>query len=190
MTLSPLYAQQGLSVVTGVTDFINAGTSAKLASALQKYRNQMIQITAAMNERAISQNEIRTRDASVRLAFAIEATSQADIASANVSAATAGVSGRSVDRQLRGLRGSALRAQAARKEKTRQEMTVHANDRINNRVSAIMQRDITIHEKPSLMFAVGGIAKSLFNNTQDSTPPSEREKTGRTIMDWWQTQTS
>lgn len=187
MTISPLYARQGLTVVTGITDFINAGTSAKLAKAMQKYRNQMIEISAAMNARAISQNEIRTRDASVRLAFAIEVRSQQDIASANVSAAAAGVSGRSVDRQLRGLRGSALAAQAARKEQLRQEMSGHANDRINNRVSAIMQRDIEVHQKPSMMFALGGVAKSLFNNIEDATPPSERGgQNGRTVIDWWQ----
>ena len=187
MTINPLYASAGLTIATGVTDFMNASIASDLASKLQKYRNQMLEITAAMNDRAISQNEIRTRDASVRLAFQNAMTSRADIAKANVSAAAAGVQGRSVDRTLRGLRGSALNAQAARKEQTRQEMSKHASERINNRVSTIMQRDITVHEKPSMMFAIGGIAKGLFENKMDSLTPSEKSnmvKSG-TLLDFF-----
>jgi hypothetical protein len=185
MTLNPLYASYGLTAVQGVTGFINAGTSAKLAAALQKYRNQMLQITRAMNDRAISQNEIRTRDASVRFAFAIEERAAVDQASAEVSAAAAGVQGMSVDRQMRGLRGSALRAHSARKERTRQEMAGHANERINNNVSTIMQRDITVQEKPSLMFHVAGLAKNLFEDREEAKTPSQRKASGGTLLDFF-----
>ena len=186
MTLSPLNAQQGLTIAQGVAGFINDRTSAKLARSLQKYRNQMLEITAAMNARAISQNEIRARDATVRLAFQLEAASARDIGKANVSAAAAGVQGRSVDRQLRGLRGSLLNAHAARKEQVRQTMAGFANDRINNRVSAIMQTDITTHQKPSVMFALGGVAKGLFNNSLEAKTPSERKAiAGGSLLDFF-----
>lgn len=187
MTISPLYAQQGLSIAQGVAGFVNAGTASKLAAAMQKYRNQMLEITRAMNDRAISQNEIRTRDATVRLAFEIALTSEADIASANAGAAAAGVKGRSVDRSLRMLRGSALRAHAARKEQTRQEMAGHANERINNNVSAIMGRGIVVQEKPSLMFAVAGIAQNMFDNSVAEKSLSQKERMARsgTLLDFF-----
>jgi len=192
MTRNPMYAQMGLGVVQGVAGFVQEGIASKLAKSMQKYQNQMRAITASMNRDAILQNEISTRDASRRLQFDLELMAQKDQGAAAVNAAAAGVSGRNVDRQMRGLRGSALRAQAARKKRTSAEMRQHYADRRNNEVSLIIGRDIQVHSRPSVLAHLGGIGKNLFDIHQSNQPPGDRfggggtDPTGDEFVDWWQ----
>jgi len=185
MTVNPMHARMGLSLALGVTDHINQGTAAKLARSLQKYRNEMIKVTAAMNENVTLQNEVNTRDAAIRLQFDLEKRSQADQGTAAVAAAAAGVRGRSVDRTMRGLRRSALFANAARKERLRMEMASHANDRRNIRVGAIMGQDVTVHSKPSVMASMTKLGVNLLQDFDASQP--EGDKIGDRLKRWWET---
>lgn len=184
MTLNPMYASMGLTVGEGVSGFINAGTASKLASSLQKYRNQMLEITAALGRRAISQNEIATRDAGIRISFALEAQSAKDIGAANVSAAAAGVQGGSVNATMRSLRRSAANAHAARKATTKNAMWGYANERVNLNVNAIMGRDITVVPRASLLSSVVGLGKGLLVNYDDAQP--EGDKLGDQLRAWWE----
>lgn len=194
--MNPMYASMGLTVAQGVTGFLNEGIASKLARSMQKFRNEMTMLTAAMNNDVILQNQIRTRDASVALAFDIELRSAKDRGKAEVSAAAAGVSGASVDATMRNLRGSALRAQAARKSRTAQEMQGHAQERRNNNVSAILGRDIQVIARPSALTHLGGIATGLYDNYNDAQPEGDKvgdqmrlifNASGRDTRDsWWQ----
>jgi hypothetical protein len=198
--MNPMYAQMGVSVVQGVAGFVQDRIATKLARSMQKYQQQMRDISAAMNRDTITMNEIATEDASRRLQFDLALRSAKDKGAAAVSAAAAGVSGRNVDSQMRGLRGSALRAQAARKERTAQEMRQHWQERKNNNVSNIMGRDITVHARPSVLAHMGGIGATLFDIHQSNQPPGDRlgadqrdrfgggkiDPTSDGFVDWWQ----
>jgi len=185
-----MHAQMGLSFVQGVTGFANQSIASRLSSKLQKYRNQMVELTGAMNERVINLNEVATRDAGVRAAFAIAAASKRDLGAAEVAAAARGTSGRSVDSTMRGLRRSALAAQAARKLTTSTEMRNHHNERVNNRVSTILGRDIQVHSKPSVLMAGMGVASNMFNTWNANRTPSEQAGLGSSssdqFVDWWE----
>lgn len=192
MTLSPIHAKMGLSFAQGVTGFFNSRIEASLSAKLQKYRNQMSELTGAMNARAITFNEIATRDAGIRAMFAISQASAQNKGAAEVAAAAAGVSGRNVDSTMRGLRRSALLAQAARKMTIRSEMRKHHMDRVNNRVATILNRDITVVQKPSVLMAGLGVAANVFNVWENDRTPSEKAGLGgsssisKNFVDWWQ----
>jgi len=192
MTMNPMYAQMGLGLVQGVTGFVQAGSASRLARDMQRYQNEMRGITAAMNRDVILQNEIATRDAGRALQFDIALRAKRDQGAAAVSAAAAGVSGRNVDKTMRGLRGSALRAHAARKKRTEQEMRQHFQERKNNEISLIMGRDIQVHYRPSALAHMAGIGSNMFNIHQANQPPGDRFGGGRVdptsdeFVDWWQ----
>jgi len=184
MTLPPMYADMGLSVAQGVAGFVQGRIASKLAGDMQKYRNQMLELTAAMTRDTITQNQIATRDASVRAAWAIETASAKDKGAAEVAAAAAGVKGGSVDRQMRGLRRSAQMAHAARKRKRDSEFRAHAQDKRNVAVGATLGRDITVNSKPSMLSSVMGIGTSLVDDFDRHQP--EGDKIGDRMKRWWE----
>lgn len=183
MTAQAAYAQMGLGVATGITNYLNAGIATKLANAMQKHRNAMLRLTAAMGRDVIGMNEIATRDAAVRAGWAIEMSSARDRGSAEVSAAAAGVQGHSVDRTMRGLRRSALMAHAARKKKRDSEFRSHAQERRNLNVQTILGRDITVNAKPSMLMAGMGLGASLYSTYNAAQPKGD--KIGDQIGRWW-----
>lgn len=174
--MNPMYASMGIDIAQGVGGFFEARIASKLAGKLQKYRNEMLQITAAMSQNVNLQNTIATRDANVRVALAVSVTAAEDKGFAEVSAAAAGVRGGSVDRTMRGLRRSAANAQAARKARFSAEMKGHRNELVKMRVSAIMGKDITIQTKPSMLSSIMGLGATL-SDTYDQFQP-EGEKLG------------
>lgn len=193
MTLmNPMYAQMGLGAVQAAAGFVQEGIASKLARSMQKYNNEMRELTAAMNNNVIMRNEIATQDASRRLQFDLSIRAAQDQGAAAVSAAAAGVSGRNVDKQMRHLRGSALRAQAARKQRTKAAMTEHNQERVNNNVSAIIGKDVTVHARPSILSHAAGLGATLFGIHQSNQPPGDRfgggndDPTSDGFVDWWQ----
>lgn len=183
MTINPMYARMGLSIAEGATGFLNQGIAASLQASLQKYRNQMLQISAAMANNAVTHNEISTRDASTRLNFAIQQQAAADQGSAEVAAAAAGVQGGSVDATMRGLRRSAANAQAARQMRAKAEAQAHHQERKNNNISAIFGRDTTPIDRPSLLSSAVGLGTTLLDNYDDYQP--EGDKLGDQLKAWW-----
>jgi len=178
----------GLSFATTVTGFLNDRTATNLARKLQKYRNQMSALTGAMNERAINLNEIATKDAAMRMQWAIAGAARRNQGASEVAAAAAGTSGRNVDSTMRGLRASEQAAQAARRMKANAEMQQHHTERVNNRVNVIMNRDITVHQKPSLLMAGMGLAaqfKTDFDNNQPEGDKLGDRLQAATFKDWW-----
>ncbi len=188
MTMNPMYAQMGLDIGTSVTSFANQSIASSLQAKLQKYRNRMLEVSAAMNRRVITLNEIATRDASIRMSWELQKTGAQDQGSAEVSAAAAGVSGNNVDATMRGLRSSALGAQAARKSRFKQEMRSHFNERINNNVGAIMGKDIQVHSRPSLLSAAIGLGGTLMDTYDADQPDGEKlgDSFEKTTKAWWE----
>jgi len=185
MTINPMYAQMGLSVGQGITSFVNQGIATSLARNLQKYRNRMLEITAAMSRGTITRNEIATEDATRRLSWDLQKKAAQDQAAATVSAAAAGVQGGSVDATMRGLRQSALNAQAARKARYKGEMQQHAQERVNLNVGTIMGESIQVHERPSLLSAAVGLGSNLLDDYDRNQPVGD--KLGDQMKTWWET---
>ncbi len=184
MTLNPMYANMGLSVAQGVAGFVQKGIASKLADDMQKHRNAMIALTAAMTQDTIMMNEISTRDASIRASFSIAQAGARDQGAAEVGAAAAGVKGASVDKTMRGLRRSALMAHAARKSKRDSELRAHAQESRNVAVGAILGKDITVNSKPSALMSIMGVGKNLIEDFDQSQP--EGDKLGDRIKRWWE----
>lgn len=185
MTLvNPMYASMGLSIGEAANSYASGLIASSLANKMRKYRNKMLEITAAMTGNTITLNQIATRDASVRLQFEIAKQAAQDQGSAEVAAAAAGVAGQSVNAAMRGLRSSAAAAQAARKAQRRSEFTAHSQERKNLAMSTLLGKDITITSKPSLMSAAVGLGKSLIDDFDNAQP--EGEKLGDQMKKWWQ----
>lgn len=174
MTLNPMLAKMGLTLTMGVTGFANQSIAASLAGKLQKYRNEMSEMTGAMNERAILLNEAATLDASRRLQFTIAMSAAKDQGAAEVSAAVAGTGGRNVSSTMRGLRRSEMVAQAARKTRVGAEMRQHQTERVNNRVATILNRDITVQQRPSLLLAGIGMMQALHADFDANQPEGDK----------------
>lgn len=172
--MNPMYASMGLDLAQGLTGFAQASIASKLASKLQKYRNAMLEVSAAMSRSVAGLNKIATRDAGVRLQFSLQVQAAEDQGAARVAAAAAGVQGGSVDRTMRGLRQSAANAQAARKARTSAENRGHDNDLRNINVGAITGRDITVRSKPSLLAASVGIGKNLIDTYDRFQPEGDK----------------
>ncbi len=198
MTMNPMYAQMGVSGVGAITSFIDQGTAAGLQAKLQKYRNQMLKVTAAMKRRTLTINEVSTRDAAVAMNWEIQKRAQQDQGSAEVSAAAAGVQGGSVDAIARGLRKSELDAQAARKSKYAAARRQHWQDQVDLTVGTIMGQDVTVVEKPNLMSAAMGLGKTLMSDFDRNQPEGDKlaDRTlvggknpifGSPQVDWWET---
>jgi len=198
---NPMYAQMGIGVVEGVANYVNQRTASNLQRKLQKYRNQMLEVTAAMSRNAVTLNSIQTRDATIRLSFALQQQSSQDLATAEVHAAAAGVQGASVDATMRGLRASALGAQAARKANYRAEVRAAHQENVNINVSAILGRDTQVHSKPSLLSAGLGLGANMMDIYDANQPEGDKlsdpgarlwgsskdAKVGDQFKSWWNT---
>lgn len=182
--INPMYASMGLSVGQAATSFASDMIASSLANKMRKYRNTMLEITAAMTGNTITLNQIATRDASVRLQFEIAKAASKDQGSAEVAAAAAGVAGRSVDSSMRGLRASAAAAQAGRKAVRDSEFRAHSQERKNLAMSTLLGRDISISSRPSALSAAIGLGKNLIDDFDKAQPPGD--KLGDQIKAWWE----
>jgi hypothetical protein len=190
--MNPMYAQMGLQIATGVTGWMQDGIQSRLARSMQKYKNQMRELTAAMNESAIMRNEVAMREASMAMLWQIKKQGARDQGTAVVSAAAAGVSGQSIDKSLRHLKGSELNAVWAEKSRLRGKFQETQQQKTNNRVGAIMGMDITHHPRASIGAHMMGMAAGLFDIQQANQPPGDRGSSDPTnpssdqFVDWWQ----
>lgn len=182
--INPMYASMGLSVGQAATSFASDMIASSLANKLRKYRNTMLEITAAMTGNTITLNQHATRDASIRLQFDIAKQAAADQGSAEVAAAAAGVAGQSVNSAMRGLRSSAAAAQAARKAQRSSEFRAHSQERRNLAIGTLLGKDISVTSKPSIMSAAVGLGKSLIDDFDRAQP--EGEKLGDQMKKWWE----
>jgi len=166
-----MYAQMGLSFATGVADFINAGTEAKMAKALQDYRNTMQALSAARSYNAVTVNEVRTRDQLVQNDQFLQKTAMKDQAAATVAAAAAGVAGNSVDMAMRDLQASAGRASWAQRRQANQALSEMGAQRTSIAIAQISNKDIQVIPKPSVGSLLLGTATSMLN-IYDSHQPA------------------
>lgn len=99
---------------SGITSLIASNKQAKAMKAWQSYQNQMVNLSNAANQDAITTNEILYNKASAENAKNIQLGGMQAEGSAEVSAASAGVKGKSVDVSLAHIKGNAAYAENQR----------------------------------------------------------------------------
>jgi hypothetical protein len=98
------------------------------------------------------------------------------------------VQGNNVDATMRGLRASALGAQAARKARFKAEMRAHHNERINLNVGTIMGKDIQVQSRPSLLSAAIGLGATLVDTYDADQPDGDKlgDSLEKATKAWWE----
>ena len=146
-----MYADVGVTVLEGVTNFLSARTDYRLNKAIQKHQEVMRGISAALARNTINQNRVRAGREAVYAAIGIDAQSAADMADARVSAAAAGVEGVSVQEGLADLRRSRLLALTGLGEAVSDVNASYADQERTLALDMIYSRDTTPITRPSVL---------------------------------------
>ena len=140
----------GASMLSGFMSYQADKAAAKAKRAWQAYSNTMIRLSDAQNQNAITTNEILNQQASTDQAIGIKESNILTTAQAEVSAAAAGVKGRSVDMVMLDINRNAAVA-----ERQRETSLINANlsfdqQRRSSSLQAAMQQDYTYIPRPKL----------------------------------------
>lgn len=155
-------AVSGLSMVSSLMSYSAQSQQAKAAQAWQDYQNKMVNLSNAVNQNAINTNETLSNEAFANQAFNLQRGGLVSEAHAEVSAAAAGVKGRSVNDAI----VDAQRT-TAQQEYQRQQAFVNAGlsfdqQRIQSTQSAAMNQDYSYIPQPSLGASLfSGITKGV-----------------------------
>lgn len=177
-----MYAQMGMSVISGLSAHGTAKHNARMETIMRDYNQTMSDISAAQQLNTMTENEISARDASIRAASALDIQSMKDRANAEVDAAASGVAGGSVRNSLRGLTRSRLMAKKAMHEKVKAQKRSFAQDRRNVALARVMNKDVSVIPKPSTASALLGLGASMID-IYDSHQP-DGQKIEDTIAGW------
>lgn len=120
----------------------------KAQTAWKKYQNTMVNLSNAINQNAITTNEVLAQKAFADQALKIKQGGIITQARVEVAAAAAGVKGRTVNQAM-----FDVQRNAANRERERQDSFVAANlafdqQRLQSSMSAAMQQDYTYLPKP------------------------------------------
>lgn len=145
------WAMLGLNMLQGAAQYEADKEEAKAKLAWQKYSNTMTRLSDAMNQNAITENEIITMDAFAEQALDIKKGLLATTASAEVSAAAAGVKGRSVNQSLFDIQRNANIAEGRRQQSLQNAFASFDQQRQSSAMSAALNQDYTYIPKPNFM---------------------------------------
>jgi hypothetical protein len=164
----------GLSLASDVGGYFQAASSAKLQERMQQYRNTMSELSAARSMNAISINEARLQDTAIEQDQLIQRAGIADQGAAAVAAAAAGVKGNSVDMVMHDLRGSAGRATYAANRSVVQQRSEMSEQRTSVAIGAIMNRDVSVIQKPSIGMSLLGAGTNLLKIYDSHQPAGDK----------------
>lgn len=137
---------------------------------VQAYNNAMVGVANALNQNALTSNQVQAVDRSTAQGFAIERARDMQLAEAEVSAAATGTAGRSVNQTLNTLNFSANLAQSDRLRDLDAQLKSIEQQRLNSEIQAEQSRDYSLildpvlrsaGTKPSAVSAMLGIATDL-----------------------------
>lgn len=159
-----LFAKLGMDMLGGFMQYQSDKAEAKAARAYQKYRNTMTNLSNAINQNAITTNEIMSNDAFTREAVDIKKDYLAADANATVSAAAAGVKGRSVNQSLFDIKRSMDVAEGLRQENLRNSWLAFDQQRQTSAMDAALQQDHSYIPKPKLAsYLLNAASKNVTN---------------------------
>ena len=141
--------------------FLQGRQQAKAQKAWQRYRNTMTNLSAAGAVNSINSNEQIFRDTSTMEAIDIKKSFLESTASNAVSAAAAGVKGRSVNQVLFDVKRNADMAEGNRQIKYAQATNAFQQQRQNAAMSAAMQQDYSYIPEPSAIGALLGFGMGV-----------------------------
>ncbi len=177
-----MYADMGLSVMSGLVNFAVQGEQAKIQKRLQEYQNTMSALSAGMAQNNIQRNAVQVRDNNVFADISVQSASLQEEAALAVEAAAAGVMGNSVAVGLRQRKADAARAQTSRKRQFDAERMQIEDQKKQVKMSAIYNENISPISKPSLGASLLGIGANLMQ-TWDAHNPVDRRVSTRLAGD-------
>ena len=164
-----MYAQMGLSVIGGLTDFATSREQRKLDKAVQAYNNTISALSAAQANNTTTLNEVQAQDASTRLDIDIQRQSLVATSQARVAAGAAGVEGGSVRAVMSNLRSTVTAAQFARKTQLTNTYRAFGQERRNTAIAKATNKDVSIIPKASAtssLLGMGANLLSIWDNNQ------------------------
>lgn len=161
-------AQAAMSALSAASQYKADKAQAKAQQAFQKYRNTMTRLSDGVNQNAITTNELLMREASAEQGVQIAQQGLFDTARVEVSAAAAGVKGRSVNQTMLDTNRDIAVRERQRQVSLDNAMLAVDQQRLNSSMSAEMQQDYSYIPKPKaatyfLKFAAD-TATSAWNN--------------------------
>lgn len=180
----------GLNLASGFMSYQADKVAAKAASAWQAYSNTMVRLSDAVNQNAITTNEIFSNRAFAEQAIGIKQSNILTEAQAEVSAAAAGVKGVSVDDVMRDINRNAAVAENKRQNDLAASYLSFDQQRQSSAMQAAMQQDYSYIPKPKLAsYLLGAVSQSakqgLFKNDTPDMKPSKTPASQKNVsVDW------
>ena len=155
-------------VTTGISSGLSAmmgysadSAKAKAQKAWQAYTNKMVEFSHGQTQNSITTNELLASDALTNQAFQLRKESMFIRGQVEVSAATAGVKGRSVNLAIRQVVGNSAARESERQEAFRTTMLGVDQKRKSAAMNAAMQKDNSYIPKPkAASYYLGAVSKT------------------------------
>ena len=158
-----LMGQGGLQVLGAVGSHMQKEAMAKYQRGIQRYNNKMVNLSNAMNQNAITDNLSTQRSKFARMAVDLEASKLASVASAEVSAAAANMSGNSVKQTIMDIQSHAAGKEFNRKTELNSMLAAGDQQRNNSSMSAKMQQSYNYIPGPSAAESALNLGTSLYD---------------------------
>ena len=144
-----LAAQTGMNFLQAGMQYDADKQQHKAQVAWQKYSNTMVRLSDAMNQNAITTNELLTQEAFANEAMKIKRGSLLTLAKVETAAAAAGTKGRSVNQAMLDVTRNAAVRESERQTSLRNANLAFDQQRLQSGMSAAMQLDYTYLPKPN-----------------------------------------
>lgn len=140
----------GLQLAGALGSYSADKAQAKAAAAMQEYRNKMANISNAINQNVITTNTTMAMQASAKKAVYMRKEEVQAVGAATVSAAAAGVRGRSVNSTIMDIQRNAALVEKQRADDLQAQFLESDAQRMQSSLSAAMQQDYSYIPKPKL----------------------------------------
>ena len=143
-----LAAQVGMSALGAASQYSADKAANKAQRAWQQYSNTMLRLSDAVSQNAITTNQLLTQEGFANEALQIDKNSLFAQAKLEVSAAAAGVKGRSVNQAMFDVQRNAGAREYERQQSFKNANFAFDNQRLSSSMNAEMQQDRTYLPKP------------------------------------------
>jgi len=167
-------ASAGLAGLQGLSEYDAASKKSKAAKKWQEYSNTMTNLNDAVNQNAITTNEILAMQASTLEAVDIKKVNLVQQAEAEAFAAAAGVRGRSVNQSMLNLNRNAATAQRNRQTRLRNQFLAFDQQRVQSKFSAALNQDYSFIPEPKAGNILLGAASAGLSTYAALSPQGSR----------------
>lgn len=162
----------GLNIIGSFLAYKDAAAKAKAERAIQKYRNEMSNLSAAIAQNSITTNETMSSVASAKSALEIKKAAIMSQGAAAVAAGAAGASGRSVNMTMRDLLQTSANAESERQSQLTDMYAAADRSRISTAMTASLQQDHSYIPKPNAASYMLQAAAKTYQSSRASDTPS------------------